>query len=77
MVSNVDNNYAAVLFNIAKNKNVLQSYFTTAAKLLNVLENNEVLYQLITNASIAKKERKTFIKEVFEKELDQTFIYFL
>jgi F0F1-type ATP synthase delta subunit len=77
MINNIDNNYASVLFTLGKNKKKLREYYEWSNELLVILEKNQGFCQLLANSSIEKSERKDIIKEIFEHDLDETFIYFL
>jgi F0F1-type ATP synthase delta subunit len=77
MINNIDNNYASVLFNLGKNNNKLREYYEWASELLLIFNQNENFCSLLANSSIEKKKRKEIIQEMFQHELDETFIYFL
>jgi F0F1-type ATP synthase delta subunit len=77
MLNNIDHGYANILFTYGKRNNCLQKYYEDSLELLKILEENNKLIEIITNANLPKQERKTIITELFANTFDQTYLYFL
>jgi|GEM_PF-2687221 len=59
--------YAEALYNLAKEENVIDDYIALSHAIINIANENPLIFNYISSNNISYSEKKKFIKELSEE----------